>query len=544
MFGRAKKNKGSSTEVRESVPAPHMQSHTHRRDVQARDWIQHFALTTPNKLALVDLGSQRRYTYAQMNERVGRLAAHLRSIGVSKGDRVGFFAMNSTDILEMVYATWRIGAISLALNFRLTAQELAFIINDASPNVIFADAVFSDVTSELRDLTEVAHWIATDGVGGDTPYEQAISAVTQPILKKDIEQSLSDQCLLMYSSGTTGLPKGVIITHEMMTYSAFAFVSSCGLGQESVNLAVMPLFHIGGLNVFACPTLFFGGTVIVQRTFEPGETLRVIGDPSHGVTHFLGVPAIYNALKMHPDNPMTDFTHLQYALAGAEAVPDPLVHWWHERGVRVQEGYGMTESAASNCLLAREDVPEKVGSAGKAAMYTEMKIIGEDGNEVAFGELGEIWMRGPSITPGYWNRPEANEKSFVGGWFRSGDIGRTDAEGYFYIEDRVKDMYISGGENVYPAEVENALYSMEQITEVAVIGVEDSKWGEVGCAVVAVKDGAELSLDDVLVHCQDKLATFKQPAHLAIIDALPRNATGKVLKFQLRESIPPTLDLR
>ena len=535
MFGRGKKQAEAGSN---SSPA------TYRRDVVARDWIEHHALTSPDDKAMVDLASAREFTYRGMNERVGRLAAYLRSLGVEKGDRVGFLAMNSTDIMEMVMATWRLGAVSLALNFRLTASELAFIIGDAGPKVIVADAVFADVTTELKSQTDVEHWITTDGVGGDSEYERAIASVANPILQKDIEQPISDQCLLMYSSGTTGLPKGVIITHEMMLYSAIGYVSSCAVGKTTVNLVVLPLFHIGGLNVFACPALYFGGKIVVQRTFEPGEALRAIGNTDLGITHLIAVPAVFNALKMHPDNPITDFSRMDVVLAGAEAVPDALVKWWFERGVTVREGYGMTESVASNCVLPEEDVPGKIGSAGKAALHTEMKIVREDGTDADPDELGEIWMRGPAITPGYWNRPEANEKSFVDGWFRSGDIARRDAEGYFYIEDRVKDMYISGGENVYPAEVENILYGMEQIAEVAVIGVEDSRWGEVGCAVIALKEGAALTLDDVLAHCQGKLATFKQPAHLAFVDALPRNATGKVLKFQLRESIPPTLELR
>ena len=254
---------------------------------------------------------------------------------------------------------------------------------------------------------------------------------------------------------------------------------------------------------------------------------------------------MYNAMKAHPANQTTDFSRLKYAIAGAEAVPDPLVHWWYDtHGLAIQEGYGMTESAASNCLLNKEDVPGMVGSAGKAALQTQMKIMLEDGTEAPTGELGELWMRGPAITPGYWNRPEANEASFVDGWFRSGDIARVDDQGYYYIEDRLKDMYISGGENVYPAEVENVLYGMDQIVEVAVIGVPDTKWGEVGCAVMALKEGATLSMAEIAKFVDGKLAKFKQPVHMAVVDTLPRTATGKVLKFELRKSIPETLDLR
>ena len=509
----------------------------------AIDWIARHAVSTPDKLAQVDLASGRRFSYAQMNDRVGRVAAFLASQGVKQGDRVGFLALNSTDIFEMSLGTWRLGGISLALNFRLTAPELAFIINDAGPEIVFVDQEFLPVVEALRPLTQVKQWILTEGQGGDSVYERALAGV-EPMLTKTLEQPLTDQCLLMYSSGTTGLPKGVIITHEMMLFSAIGLMASTHLTRASVNLAAMPLFHIGGYNIFSAPMFYAGATTLIQRVFDPAETLRVIGDPEYGVTHFLGVPAMYNALKAHPDNARTDFSRLRSALAGAEAVPDPLVHWWYERGLTIQEGYGMTESAASNLLLLKEDVPAMVGSAGKSALHTEMKIMRENGTEADANELGELWMRGPAVTPGYWNRPEANEDSFVDGWFRSADIARVDENGYFYIEDRLKDMYISGGENVYPAEVENILYGMPQIAEVAVIGVPDSHWGEVGCAVVALAPEQELTMAQVVEFVATKLAKYKQPVHLAVIDTLPRTATGKVLKFELRKTIPQELDLR
>jgi len=420
-------------------------------ELEATDWIIARANRSPDHIAQIDLGSGRRFTYAELNDRVGRAATHLLAIGVKPGDRVGYLAMNSTDIFELFFATWRIGAISLALNFRLTAPELTFIINDATPDVIMVDQAFADLAKELKTTTEVRDWIMTDGLGGDSAYERALAAA-EPLLHKSLKQPLTDQCLLMYSSGTTGQPKGVIITHKMMLFSAFNIVSDCKITFDSVVLTIMPLFHIGGMNCYACPTFYLGGTVIIQRTFDPAESLAVISDPQMAVSHFLAVPAIYNALKAHPDNAQSDFSRIEIAVAGAEAVPAPLVHWWKDRGLIIQEGFGMTESVASNCLVPKQFALSKIGSAGKSSLHTEMKIAREDGSEAEPNELGEIWMRGPAITPGYWNKPEANAECFVDGWFRSGDIGRCDAEGYFTIEDRVKDMYISGGEHVYPAD--------------------------------------------------------------------------------------------
>ncbi len=507
------------------------------------DWTAYHAKVAPESRALVDLASGRVFSYAQMNDRVGRVAAHLTSLGVKPGDRVGFLNMNSTDVLEIILGCWRMGAASLALNWRLTAPELEFIIKDSTPDIIFLDHGFAELAAELQKTTDVKHWIVTDGLGGPSPYETALAEAT-PLLTKTLQQPLEEMAILMYSSGTTGRPKGVIITHEMLFFAATNAASLGSIDRSSVNLATMPLFHIGGIQVFACPVLYAGGCSVVQRAFEPGETLDAFNSADLGITHFIGVPAIFNALKMHPKNPETDLSRLKTVLAGAEAVPNALVNWWYERGIVIQEGYGMTETTASSCIIPPEDVPEMVGSCGKPLMHCEMKIAREDGTEADPGELGEIWMRGPVITPGYWNRPEANEECFVDGWFRSGDVGRQDEKGFFYIEDRVKDMYISGGENVYPAEIENVLYELEQIAEVAVIGVEDSKWGEVGCAVVALKDGHALTMAEIASHVDGRLARFKQPVHMTVVDALPRNATGKVLKFELRKSVPAKLELR
>ena len=497
------------------------------------DWIGHNALNLPTKTATVELPSGRRQTYAEMHERVGKAAAWLLSLGVQRGDRVGVLALNSIDTLDLIFATWRIGAVHLALNFRLTPSELDYIIGNAEPKVLIFDP---ELTATVEALSvHVEHMIDMEGQGGECGYEAAIADQTP--VHKMVELEPEEQCMLMYSSGTTGLPKGVIITHGMMLWAQFNAGAPMGCTADMVSFAVMPLFHIGGLQVFTCPALFAGGTAVVMRTFEPGAALDAFDSAELGITHFLGVPAIFNALRDHPKNAGTDFSRVELMLAGAEAVPEALVNWWYERGVVIQEGYGMTENVASCCVLGRDDVPAMVGSAGKALRHTQIMIAREDGTEADPGESGEIWCRGPVVTPGYWRRPEANEETFQDGWLRTGDIGSKDAAGFVYVEDRLKDMYISGGENVYPAEIENVLYQISRIREVAVIGVADERWGETGCAVVALQDDVELSAAEILEYCRDKLARFKQPSHVVFVEALPRNATGKVLKFELRQTV-------
>ncbi len=505
------------------------------------DWIAGNAGFFPDKLATVDLASGRRRTYAEFDARVASVAGFLRSSGIAPGDRVAALAMNSTDLLEIMFACWRIGAIYLPLNFRLTSDELAFILTDAEPSLIFIDEQFAECGAVLQSRVAVDNWVAMDGLGGDTAFERALAAA-DPVADM-IAQEPEDVCLIMYSSGTTGLPKGVTLAHGAMLFSVINTAPSFRTSHDMVGLTVMPLFHIGGTNAFSVPGCYLGATNIIARGFDPGATLAAIGDRALGVTHFFGVPAVFNAMKAHPAQPGTDFSRLELAASGAEAVPDALVRWWLDRGVVIQEVYGMTETCGGVCLLGVDDIPDRIGSAGKAFRHSPMKTIAEDGSDTGVGELGEICMRGPHITAGYWNRPEDNAACYVDGWFRSGDIGRIDADGYLFVEDRVKDMYISGGENVYPAEVENVLYEIEAIAEVAVIGVPDSRWGEAGCAVAALKPGASLTLADLRSHCEGKLARFKRPAHIALVDALPRTATGKVLKFELRKSVPAMLEL-
>lgn len=507
----------------------------------AVDWIAHHAEVTPHKTAMTELPSGRRFTYSQMHERVAHCAGMLRDHGVQRGDRVGYLTLNSCDTLEMIFACWRLGAVALAINFRLTPPEIAFILQNAEASVVIVDSPFVPIAEALAGKTPVEHWIKTDGMGGDSDYERGLSAAT-PIY--DMEpQTLSDQCMLMYSSGTTGTPKGVIITHGMMYFSASGGSGPGENSASSISLSNMPLFHVGGLNVTGTPAMWVGGSTVILRVFDPEATLAAINSPELGITTLFMVPAAYNAIKAHPNSEGTDFSRITTALCGAETVPDALVHYWLNRGIIIQEGYGMTETAAAGCMLAKADIPAKIGSAGKALMHAKIRIVDSAGQTCAPNVPGEIWFKGACITPGYWRRPDANAESFVDGWFKSGDIGRKDDEGFIYIDDRIKDMYISGGENVYPAEIENILYEMDAIAEVAVIGIKDDKFGETGCVVAALKPGASLSMDDITAHVCDRLAKFKCPKYLHIVDALPRNGTGKVLKFELRQSVPKALGL-
>lgn len=506
------------------------------------DWLTHHGARNPNKMALKELVSGREFTFLSFNERVAKLSGYFAAQGLKRGDRVAFLMLNSTDLLATIFACWRLGLICVAINFRLMPNEVKFILDNSETIMVVYDRVFSKTIDSVRSQTSVKYWVETQGGGEPSEFESAI-ADSSPIYEM-ITQFMADQCLLMYSSGTTGVPKGVIITHGMMYFNASSGVGPANFSTSTVSLVSMPLFHIGGLNTTCLPVLWTGGSCVIARVFDAGEILKAIDSKDLGITDMFLVPAAFNGLSQHPKCAETNFSRITGGFTGADTVPVALVENWLNRGVVLREGYGMTETAAAGCMLDESDIPHKVGSAGRAGMHSKIKIVDNAGRTCAPNVQGEICFKGLCITPGYWRRPDADTESFVDGWFKTGDIGCMDEDGYIYIEDRIKDMYISGGENVYPAEVENLIYQMPQIGEVAVIGVPDETYGETGCVVAALKPGQILNLEDVLSHVGGSLARYKQPKYLHIVDALPRNAGGKVLKFLLRQTVPEVLNLK
>jgi len=492
------------------------------------DWINHHAEVRPDRTALIDLATQRRLTYRALDDRVDRLASHLATLGVGRGDRVAVLAANTTETLEVQFACFRLGAIFVPLNIRLTVHELAFILGDATPRVLTHDQDSAVMAHELQTKCTIAHLLAFGA-----PYEAALA--NSPRLGAAEAVTLDDVSTIMYTSGTTGKPKGAMITHGMTFINAVNLGIPAFVSQRTVFLCVLPLFHTGGLNCYTNPVLHAGGTVILMRAFDPGAALKIIGDPAIGLTHFFGVPSIYQFMCQHPAFAETDLSRLQLAGVGGAPMPVPLLRIWQDRGCALVQGYGMTETSPAVLMLDSDDAARKAGSAGKPVLHADLKIVGVDGEPVNPGDMGELWVKGPNITPGYWNRPDANRTSFTDGWLHTGDAARVDDEGFYYIVDRTKDMYISGGENVYPAEVEDVLYQLPEVAEAAVIGAPDPQWGETGVAIIAIKNGHDLPETKLLAHCRERLARFKCPQRVVFVEALPRNATGKVHKPTLRE---------
>ncbi len=502
--------------------------------VPAYDWISHHADHRPDNQAVRDLGSGNTFTYAELDRRIDAMAAYMASLGIVRGDRVAVLAHNGVEFFDVQFACGRLGAISVLLNWRLTVPELEYILNDSSPKLLVHDVEFAHAGGELQQLCSIAALLEIEGGNAESDYEQKISEFDGQDGGR-AELTHDDVVTIMYTSGTTGLPKGAMITHGMNFWNCVNLGIPAGLGFDTVHLNVLPLFHTGGLNCYSNPVLHAGGTVVLLKGFDPGEALRVLGDPAQGITHFFAVPAPYQFMMQHPDFAETDLSRLRAAGVGGAPCALSIMEAWTDKGVPLTQGFGMTETSPACIFLDPGDSLRKIGSTGKPLLHTEARIVNEAGDDCAAEEVGELWVAGPNITPGYWNRPDATADAFEGRWLKTGDAARMDEEGFMYIVDRWKDMYISGGENVYPAEVENVLYQLPEIAEAAVIGIPDDRWGEVGLAVLALKPGDSIERTAVQEHCAGRLARFKVPSDIAIVDLLPRNATGKVLKRDLRE---------
>ena len=499
------------------------------------DWIKRHAERTPDKLALVDAHTSREYSYAQFNERANRFACYLiEGLGLKRGDRISILAGNSSEYYEVLFGCSKAGVILNTLNWRLAPPELAFILNDCQARLFIYEPEFGETVETLRPEISPEHYllIGESVLPGDITYEQALAegspdGVIVPTL------SYQDTWAIIYTSGTTGRPKGAQVTYGNFFYNAIGMGQAIDLHSQDINLNVLPTFHIGGLGLYACPTFHAGGTVVVMRSFDPGGLLQLIQD--WRVTKLLLVPSIYLMLSQYEEFDRYDLSSVVSWASGGSALPSSLVGTFADRGIIIQQGFGMTETGPTVFLIDREHAVEKAGSVGKPVMHTEVCIQDREGNLLGPEQVGELCIRGGNVTSGYWNRPEATDEAIVDGWLHSGDAAKFDRDGFYYIVDRWKDMFISGGENVYPAEVESVLYQHPAIAEVAVIGIPHPKWQEVGRAVVVLKKGAAATESELVDFCHGKLARFKIPQSVIFTEGLPRTAAGKVLKRELRE---------
>ncbi len=481
---------------------------------------------------------ERRLSYAAFEERVARAAGVLTAAGILPGDRVALLLGNRSATLELVFAAARLGAIAAPLNARLAAPELAELISNARPAAWFHEA-------ELAGRAEQAARIASSqprftlAVGGAADAYEAALLAASPV-HESLAVSPEDPMLLMYTSGTTGVPKGALLPHRKTLYNSLNAQLFFELSADDRVLVPVPLFHSLGLAILSIPALYAGATVVLARHFEPAETWRTIARER---IHFAGgVPAMFQALLEAFDAAQPDISSLRFLFTAGAAIPVDVIHGFAARGLVLKQGFGQTETSILCCLDAADAV-RKAGSVGRPVFHTELRIVRSETlplaphawRDCAAGETGEIVVRGPIVMLGYWEMPEASAEAIRDGWLLTGDLGAMDAEGFVTLSGRSKDLFISGGENVYPRQVELVYAAHPDVREIAVIGVPDSRWGEVGRAYVVLRDGAALDAEALVAYGRERLAGFKVPRSFVALGELPKTVTGKVQKYQLSE---------
>lgn len=485
--------------------------------------------------ALYDVAANRRYNYTELNAETNKVASLLVDAGVKKGDRVALLQMNSAEFMTAFFAIAKLGAVIVPLNWRLVADELEFILKDSGTTVLVFGGEFSATVSELQsrgDRTDIESWLYVGDSAGKPPFARdfIVESANLPTTEPAVTASGDDLLYIMYTSGTTGLPKGVMHSHNTQYWALSTMCTTSDLAKGDRYINPMPMFHVGALTP-ALGNIFVGTTHVLLRTFDPVKVWELID--SERINNGLFVPAMLNFMRQVYDPTKYKHEHVRWLMAGAAPVPVSLIMAYADIGIEVNQVYGLTETCGPACLTSPEDAITKAGSTGKAFFLTEVKVVRPDGSECADDEAGEVLVSGGHIMLGYWNRPDATADALKNGWLYSGDSAIRDKDGFIFIQDRIKDMIISGGENVYPAEIENVIMGLPGIGETAVIGIPSEKWGESPLAVVVKKDDS-ITEAAIIEHCAGKLARFKQPVAVRFIDVIPRNPSGKALKKDLR----------
>ncbi|HEY8983769.1 MAG TPA: long-chain fatty acid--CoA ligase [Streptomyces sp.] len=487
-------------------------------------WPARRARKTPHRTALVHGDTE--HTYAGLHERTTRLAHALRARGLRRGDRIAYLGPNHPSYLETLFAAGVLGAVFVPLNTRLAGPEIAYQLADSGAKTLIYAPTHTGLVAGLPGSTDVRTYLE---VGAE--YEQALTqAPFEPI---DEPVTPDDTCVIMYTSGTTGRPKGAMLTHGNLVWNAVNVLVDTDLVADERALVSAPLFHTAGLNMMTLPVLLKGGACVLVEAFDPEATFELVA--RHRITFMFGVPTMFDLMARHPSWPKADLTSLRLLTCGGSPVPTPLIAAYQERGLTFLQGYGMTEASPGTLFLDAEHAVSKAGSAGVPHFFSDVRVVRPDLAPVEVGETGEVVVRGPHVMPGYWGLPEESAASFTDGWFRSGDAARVDEDGYVHIVDRIKDMIISGGENIYPAEIEDLILSQPGVAECAVIGVADERWGEVPRAVVVPRQGARPDPEAILAALAGRLAKYKIPKTVVLADELPRTASGKLLKSRVRE---------
>ncbi len=502
------------------------------------------AVITPNQEAFVEWERKRRFTFRDLNARSNRVASTLSQRGIKPGDRVATLLKNGIEFIETYFAIAKLGAVMVPVNWRLVPAEISYILSDAGATALVYDADFDECVAELqsgnRGDVPCAHWLRVALESSEAPqwaedYDTLLSAAS------DLEPAIGawddDMLFIMYTSGTTGYPKGAVHSHDGMLWSQLTSMATSDMRGDDRFLLAMPMFHVGCLNPVSL-LVHRGATGVIMRELDIGEMFRCIA--AEKISIFIAVPAMLQFMLHSPDREQCDISSVRWIATGAAPVPVSLLESWGELGISIHQGYGLTESCGPGTLLLPQDAVSKVGSCGRPQMHTEAKIVDTQGETIPMGssEAGELLLSGRHMMKEYWNKPEATAETLKDGWLYTGDICTWDSEGFITICDRKKDMIISGGENIYPAELENVLAACPEVQEAAVIGIASEKWGETPLALVVAAPGSSPTEDSLKQWCRDHLAGYKVPQLYKVVEALPRNPSGKLLKPKLREAYP------
>ena len=498
------------------------------------DWAGKRAQLTPKKEAIFDKMTNKRYSYEELNFRANQLARVLMNEGISKGDRVGMFSSNRIECVDLFLATAKIGAILVPFNVRLSLNELDYLIKKTTPSMFFYEAKLIERVLEIKNLG----LIQTNVLMGESNLNDDPNTIN--LMRKESSANIDrpklnseDPHLILFTGGTTGLPKGAVLPHRLIFWNSINTIVSWGLNCDDVQPLMFPLFHTGGWNVLLVPFYHLGAKTILMGDFNPKETLKTIAEEK--CTIVIGVPTMFHMMTNLPEFAASNFESVRVFISGGAPCPVAIMEPYWEKGNYFKMGYGLTEVGPNNFYLPEDFIKNKPTSVGLPVFHCDTRIINTDTNEiVAQGEVGELLLRGPHIFSGYWDEPEETKKTIEpDGWVHTGDLVMQDEDGFYYIVGRRKEMYISGGENVYPVEIEEILFKHPAIDLAAVIGVPDEKWGEVGKAFITLKSGKQLEVEEIRKYLSEKLGKYKIPKYYEIRDSLPTSATGKILKREL-----------
>lgn len=497
-------------------------------ELSQQDWMSKWAIYSPNKVAVKEYETGRKLTYAELNNAGGNLATYLtQRLNLAKGSRIAVLAEHCLEYITLFSAAQKSGIVIVPLNYRLSSVELEYIINNSEPAVLFYEEKFSHLLPEkpegfvykIEDIS--ANW--NEKTGSDF---------------ENVQLYEEDSVFLLYTSGTTGFPKGVKYTHKMLFWNSINTSMSLILNTETNTVNVMPPFHTGGWNVLVNPILHHGGYICLCRKFDAFTVNKLID--SEKVSIFMGVPTMLQMMALEANFKKEEFESLHYIIVGGEAMPIPLIETYAKMDVAIRQGYGLTEVGPNLTSLHQDDAITYKGSIGRSNFYVQTRIVTEDGRDAAPDEPGELWLKSPVVTPGYWKNDEETKRAFdeTGQWFKTGDVVIKNEKDYLYVVDRIKNMFISGGENIYPSEIEKVIMLLEDVQLCVVVAVPDDKWGEVGKAYVQLKENApSIEEDDIMAFCRDRLAKFKLPKYIEFIDDFPKNDAGKIDRKKLSTEI-------